>query len=159
MPIEGTSGTTPLHHTHAPEQTSTSEQKPAGPASRQHASNPQFSSIPTVGEVQDTAKSFFGKFASPKIVSHSQTPEMEALRQQPATSKNMEKLSSMEHAAANAPGTSTIGDRLAANAGFARNGAAHMAAANAALGRGGLKGLEEAGYLKDHMADQGSPFQ
>ncbi|KVN23418.1 hypothetical protein WJ63_19625 [Burkholderia pyrrocinia] len=76
---------------------------------------------------------------------------MQELRKQPATAENMEKLAALEHSYANKPGHATTADTIAANAGFLRNGAAHFAASTAALGAGGLKGADAAGYLADHI--------
>ncbi|KAB0641020.1 hypothetical protein WT67_22350 [Burkholderia stagnalis] len=114
----------------------------------------------TVGQVQDTAKSFFAATTgvSPKVVAGSESAEMQALRKQPATAENMEKLSALEHSYANKPGEATTADTIAANAGFLRNGAAHFAASTAALGAGGLKGADAAGYLPHHIESATSNF-
>ncbi|QCP52778.1 hypothetical protein FAZ95_26960 [Trinickia violacea] len=106
------------------------------------------------------AKKIFGMTTgvSPKVVSESGGEKGQALRKLPATAENMTKLSAFEHAAANAPGDATTADKIAAAAGFARNGAAHVAASTAALGADGLRGAHAAGYLEDHIENISSNF-
>lgn len=165
MPVQGTSSSSHIQPTYTAEPQGTSPQGNTPAPSNPRPSNPQLSGLSpraphTVGQVQDTAKSFFAATTgvSPKVVAGSESAEMQALRKQPATAENMEKLSALEHSYANKPGEATTADHIAANAGFLRNGAAHFAASTAALGAGGLKGADAAGYLADHIEHTSTNF-
>jgi len=92
------------------------------------------------------------------FVNASSGEQWQALRKLPATAENMTKLSAFEHAGANAPGPATTPDKIAAAPGFARNGAAHVAASTAALGADGLRGAHVAGYLDAHIGHLSSNF-
>lgn len=164
MPLPGISSTTRTHQATPTESQGTSPQGSPPAPSNPRSSSPQLSGLSraphTVAQVQDTAKSFFAATTgvSPKVVAGSESAEMQALRKQPATAENMEKLSALEHGYANKPGEATTADHIAANAGFLRNGAAHFAASTAALGAGGLKGADAAGYLPHHIESATSNF-
>ncbi|ASL48081.1 hypothetical protein bAD24_III11825 [Burkholderia sp. AD24] len=164
MPLDGVSGRTPLQNTSAPEQPSAKPQSNVGSASSDSSAHPQLGALQrpphSVGQVQDMAKKVFSftTGVSPKVVNESAGEKGQALRNLPATPANMTKLAAFEHAAANGPGAATSADKIAAAAGFARNGAAHTAASTAALGAGGLRGAHAAGYLPDHIENISSNF-
>ncbi|TCW81181.1 hypothetical protein C5O80_23775 [Burkholderia sp. SRS-46] len=157
MPVQGTSRSTSTQSAYPTEQQGASPQGNAGAQSSQRPTNPQLSGLTrpphSVGQVQDTAKTFFAATTgtSPKVVAGSESAEMQALRKQPATAENMEKLAALEHGYANGPGPATTPDTIAAKAGSLRVGAAHFAASTAALGAGGLRGADAAGYLAEHV--------
>jgi hypothetical protein len=164
MPLDGVSSSTPLQNTPAPEQANSKQQSHVGSASNNGPAHPQLGALQqpphSVGQVQDMAKKVFSLTTgtSPKVVTESANEQGQALRKLPATAENMTKLSAFEHAAANGPGPSTMADKIAATAGFARNGAAHVAASTAALGADGLRGAHAAGYLQDHIENISSNF-
>jgi hypothetical protein len=143
----------------APQQTSLRKSSP--PVGEQQTTSPTLNRNPgddnkpphTVGNVQDFAKSIFGMTTgvSPKVIKGSESAEMQALRKQPATPETMTRLSELEHQYANAPGDGTMADKIAASAGFARHGAAHVAASTAAMGAGGLPAAHQAGYLGEQI--------
>ncbi|MFM0645253.1 hypothetical protein PQR14_13060 [Paraburkholderia bryophila] len=164
MPLDGVSSRTPVQNTSAPQQSSAKPKENVGTASSDSSAHPQLGALQrpphSVGQVQDMAKKVFSftTGVSPKVVNESGGAQGQALRKLPATAENMAKLSAFEHAAANGPGAATSADKIAAAAGFARNGAAHTAASTAALGAGGLRGAHAAGYLPDHIENISSNF-
>lgn len=167
MPISKVSNSTPSQYSDLRENATSNARANAAPNDGSPKSHPQLSGLPasprrshTVAQVQDFAASVFAATIgnSPKVVGAISTNSaLRQLRSQPATSASMTTLSAYEHQLANSQGPSTLQDKIAAAAGYARNGAAHVAATNAALGAGGLQGVHSAGYLDDLLENVGGP--